>query len=397
MAGKRSPWSRFGALLGLEASAESLEAYQRASVLVQELQKEVEDRRLACVMDGVDPWSMPPGTRAGFLCAWNAIVLQALGDAMLDADADGSPWTAGHVPEITRNEVEAYYGEVELWVNFARQAFANPDYRLDVAVPATLPEPEVRPVFNPLRARDMHLWSVLAGMRAVGELAAAAMALFPQTATDPARQRQIHAVHEQFAHARDAAQRAQRMYEFAPRLDVPRVLMHARIAIERFYGLGQLIAAPMLAAAPAPPAHHGFDIWCLTDPGARDIFQADPTSVAALQRLWDVDPDPARTLALQVEIRAACGRGDVDDATDARGRIGHFYRCPWVPVYVARHPLTLGAQQIPRGQQFILDMSAREGRRGGYTRLYLGRFERMVSPIHGQSFGARYVSPRTNA
>lgn len=388
MAGTRSAWSRIGAVLGLEVSAETLEAYRRARVLVHELEREVEDRRLACVLDGVDPWSTPPALRAGFLCAWNAIALQALGDAMLEADADGSPWTAGHVPEITRNEIEAYYGEVQLWADLAHQAFANPDFRLGVVVPGELPEPERRALVTPLRARDMHLWSVLAGMRALQGLAEAALASFPETAADPARLTQVHAIRTRFDRARDAARRAQRLYDGAPRLDVARVLVHARIAIRRFYELGQLIAAPHLVAGlredpeflppPGPasqagPARHlgprrptipeppdppraaengeaADDPWCLTDPLARRSGTAD---LEALRRMWAADP--ARARALHEAVRAALVRGDVAYASPGDPRVPYWARCPWGSVYVARRTVHIDGLRVPENQRFVLD------------------------------------------
>ena len=78
-----------------------------------------------------------------------------------------------------------------------------------------------------------------------------------------------------------------------------------------------------------------------------------------MRLLWQKDPDPAATLALQEEIEAALARGEIAYATDAAGeRIGHYYACPWAPIYVAKRPVTLGGQRIETLQQFTLDVFA---------------------------------------
>ena len=66
------------------------------------------------------------------------------------------------------------FEQVEGWVNRAYQAQANPDYVLDVEVPAWLPAwREVDP-FPPA-----HLQGVLNAVRTVRDQADAAMAVFP--------------------------------------------------------------------------------------------------------------------------------------------------------------------------------------------------------------------------
>jgi hypothetical protein len=246
MGGKRSVWGRLGAWLDFEVSAESLEAYRRASVLVDELQGQARERRLACVMDGLDPWALPPGTRAGFLCAWNATVLQTLGDALLDADAADTPRTAGFVPRPMHDEVATYYDGVEAWLDRARQAFANPEYRLDRPVPDRLPVPAADP-FPVLGLRDSRARGLLAGLRAVREHAAAAMTLLPETVADPARQAQLRSIRQRYEWALAAAREAETPPPARGAVpDEEHWMGHVRGAIERFYELGQLIAAPGL-------------------------------------------------------------------------------------------------------------------------------------------------------
>ena len=88
MTPKPTGWNRFIASLQGEVPAEELEAFRRASATVYELLERMEHRRLECGIDGLDPWTVPPATRTAFLCAWNAFVLQTLGDELLEADND---------------------------------------------------------------------------------------------------------------------------------------------------------------------------------------------------------------------------------------------------------------------------------------------------------------------
>lgn len=136
---KPTGWNRFFAKVQGEVPAAELDAFRRASAPVFELLEQVERRRLECSIDGLDPWTIPPATRAAFLCAWNAFVLQTLGDEFLDADYRAEPRTPHFVPPVTAEQVLRFYEQVEGWVNRAWQAQANPDFRLDVPVPAPLP------------------------------------------------------------------------------------------------------------------------------------------------------------------------------------------------------------------------------------------------------------------
>jgi hypothetical protein len=120
-----------------EVPATVLEAYRRASLPVFEVMDLAEARRLECATEDLNPWTVPPAVRAELLCAWNAFVLQTLGNDILDADYDDSPATAGYVPPFTVHQVLAFYAQVEEWLTRARQAHANPDIR-------RLTDPEAR-------------------------------------------------------------------------------------------------------------------------------------------------------------------------------------------------------------------------------------------------------------
>jgi hypothetical protein len=426
MTEKPSVWGQVRAWVQDEVPATMLEAYRRAGGSVFELVDRVKARREACIADGFDPWTIPSAVRAELLCAWNALVLQTLGDALLDTDYAADPATAGFVPPATAEQALMYYAAVEGWLDRAQQAHASPDYVLDVEVPASLP---------PWTA-ERHLPALLRALAAVGEHAAAAMAMLPQTVPDPGRQTQLHAIRETFAAARSKAASAQALRETGPTPDKrARAEWYAREAMELFFHLGQLVADPMLAeggeahspvtavkpppkqaalpatpVAPRPQATrasvpggrdasrlHGIDLWCLTHPAARREL-GDSRILSALKRLWARDPDPQRTLDLHNEILDAIDRGAVGYAEDARGSIGHFYRCPWGPVYAAREAVTLGSQTVRKGEQFILDVVA-EHRKGVdlFTRdLLVGRFKR-TRPHKGKQLGARYLSPRWDA
>ncbi len=432
MAENPSVWGRMVARFQGEVPGATLEAYRRASLPVFELMDRAEARREACIADGMDPWTIPPATRAEILCAWNAFVLQTVGNDILDADYAGDPDTAGYVPRVTEAQLMSFFGQVERWMDRAHQAQANPDYRLDVEVPADLP-----PWSGGEPSPPSHLRGLLKAMDAVSEHGAAAMRFLPETAPagpeQAARQTQIHRIRQLYASAQGKARYAAEMHGAEPSPEVrERVEPYVRETIERFYELGQLIADPPLAVrdaqppapavepppepaalppAPVTPPHAApasgpgrrrlaaqrtFDVWCLTHPAARQELGGDARALSALEQLWAGNPDPERTLDLHDEILEALDRGAVGYAEDEGGGIRYFYQCPWGPVYVAREAVALGSQRIWKGEQFILDVVAEHRKAAGlFTRdLLVGRFER-VRPLYKKpQFGARYVAPR---
>jgi hypothetical protein len=254
MAPKPTGWNRIVAKLQGEVPATELEAFRRASASVLELLDQVERRRLECTIDGVDPWAVPGSMRAAFLCAWNAFVLQTLGNELLDADYRAEPRTPQFVPPVTAEQVLRWYEPVEGWVNRAWQAQASPDYHLDVAVPAPLPAwVEVDPL------PPAHLDGLLYALRSVGHHADAAMAFLPATPLeDRPKQTRLNAIRQIYASAQARTRYAEDLAGHEPAPEVrERAGQHARGAIEQFYRLGQLIADPELAVddkpAPAPP------------------------------------------------------------------------------------------------------------------------------------------------
>lgn len=366
-------WGKLLCRLCGEVPADTLEAYRRAGGTVYDLLAQVEQQRLEGRAEGLTPWTVPPSTQAEMLCAWNAFVLQHLGDTFLQADYNSNPATVGYVPPITADQILEFYAQVEGWVSRAQQAYSNPGYRLDVAVPAEMPPwSEVEPCPN------THLHGMLQAMRSVRDHAQAALLFLPDNSTlsDPKQQAQAHYMRQILAAAVSKARYAEDLHGSHPTQEVhERVEPFIKEAIEGFYLLGQMIAMPTLAEppteAPAPkaqprrtpvppePKADDFDPWCLTDPNRREHFQSDRKARRAIDDLWRLDPDPAQTLAVQSEIDAAFERGDIDYATTKRGaRLGHFFCCPWAPVYVALRSLTLGGQHLRTMQEFVFDVTA---------------------------------------
>lgn len=412
-------WTRMVARLQGEISATTLEAYRRASLQVFELMDQVEARRQECASEGLDPWAVPPATRASFLCAWNAYVLQTLGNDILDADYAAEPMTAGFVPPVTADQVLRFFSQVEGWVNRAQQAQANPDFVLDVTVPADLPS------WSRVQPRPTsHLQGILHAMRSVADHASAAMAYLPKTAAGGAeRQAQLNLVRGVYAAAQAKARYAMELHGASPSRELyERLDPHARGAIELFYQVGQLIADPTLARVPAPqppgtpalpppapvpaktaapvpaaasgpwagaaqrgvlPGDPRFDPWCLSDPGARETLKENRRAKRALRKMWELDPEPTRTLAVREEIRIAFDRGDIGYALGSGGRVGHFNCRPWGPVFVALRNQSLGGTSLRAMEHFVFDVGALNRGEKFRRRVMAGTFQQTEEVVYG--------------
>ncbi len=173
----------------------------------------------------------------------------------------------------------------------------------------------------------------------------------------------------------------------APRELHERIEQEIKGAIEGAYRLGQLAAMPKLISHPesvpggraamSGPGQPGFDPWCLTDPQSSSSWQHDRAAQRAMGLLWQRDPDPQRTLAIQSEIVAALAAGHIEYATDHAGhRLGNYYCCPWSPIYTTVRGTTIAGTRLGQGQQFAFDVSAEEMAGGGpfKRQLLLGDF-----------------------
>lgn len=374
---KSTLWHRMCAAVTGEVSADTLEAYRRASLAVYDALDHCQAHRKQATEHGKNAWTLSNSTKAEILCSWNAFVLQTLGDSILDADYQNDVNTIGFVPAVTSDQILRFYMQVEGWLNRAQQAHFNPDYKLDVYVPADLPQwSEVEPCPN------AHLIGMLEAMRAVRDHTEAALIFLNDSPPqNDAQEKQANAIRQVHAAAMTKARYADDMMTGSPTRDVhERVEEHAKVAIEKFYLLGQLLAMPELAGKlnaqhqlpplPFTPSNAGstpslpqpneanFDMWCLTNAEARERFKNDREAVKALKTLWSLDPNPRLTLQIQSEINAALARGDISFATDNYNKkLGHFFCAPWGSVYQVKRPLTLAGTRLSTLQQFIFNVT----------------------------------------
>ncbi len=218
----------------------TLEAYLRAGFAVQELLRQVEDRRLECELEGLDPWDVGASRQAELVCAWNAFALQTLGDALSDT-------SSGRVSAASSRQALAYYEQVEGWLSRARQAHSNPTtYRLDISVPAALP-PWVGSGEAPT---ESHLMAMMTAMRKLRMHAEAGMATFPDRALPPIRRDLALRLRQLLAAGVSKAEYEESLGAGNPPAELRRECeRHVRGAIEIFYRLGQLLAMPQALGA----------------------------------------------------------------------------------------------------------------------------------------------------
>ncbi len=265
----------------------------------------------------------------------------------------------------------AFFQPVEGWLGRSRRAASDPHYRVDVPLPAPVPAwSEVEPCPN------THLHGMLHAMRTIRSHAQSAVDFLGEDPPQDAKAaKQYHAIRGIYASACAKAQYSEDMHGANPTQEVHEMVEPTiKEAIEAFHRVGQFAAMPNLADAPDPvtrppvaatpprltkPGEPGFDVWCLTDPTARQNLKGDREAKPALEELWRRDPDPAATLRLMAEEGAAEERRDVRPARNAMGaKIGYFFCCPWGTVYEVQRPVTLGGTKLRPGEQFVLDVTA---------------------------------------
>lgn len=378
---------RLAAKLKGEVSAATAEAYRQAGKQVYEDLLRADEVRERLAVDGRTLWNAPPGTRTQLLASWNAFVLQTLGEALLDEDYAADPSTAGYLPPVTAEQVARFLGEVEQWTAAARRGEADRDYDISqhLSLPAPLPAwVEVDPCPAP------HLAAMLATGRTMRERADHALADFRRVADVGQHPEDAATLAGMAADLGAAVEYAERLTASREPSVHERAEQSLKRAVEGYYRLGQLLAAPELLHVPAAahdvpvprnraalPGEPGFDPWVLTDPASRATWQRDPVAAQAIDTLWRYDPDPQATLRLQAEIDEALRTGRVQRGAVAGGRrLGNYYCCPWSSIYTVRQPVRLAGMRLRAGQQFALDVSAERVLEGGrFTReLVLGPF-----------------------
>ena len=402
-------WTRLQAAAHGEVSAETLEIYRNAGLAVLDLMERVEADRECARALGETAWTLPSAEASRFVAAWNAYALHRLGSALLDADYRGDHRTIGFVPPVVAGLVLDLFRPVEMWLGRAQRAGSDPNYRLDVPLPATLPDLEGGPIPS-----EAHLRGLLEAMRALRDRACTALDLLgPAPPKDEAGARQYHAIRGVFASVEATARYAEDLVGPHPARSAHRLIAPTvREAIAGFHRVGQLAAMPRLADGPAPrptssspslgwmppvphtkhrtglalPGEPGFDPWCLTDSIARRALERDPEARRAIDLLWRYDPEPEATLSLLESIRAAERRGDIGRAMGFHDRpVGHFYLCPWGTVYVTHRAQRIGDHWLGAHQQFVLDATAEGAEQGRPFRrgLKIGEFERATEVEYG--------------
>jgi hypothetical protein len=409
MIDKPGLFGRLMAFAGGEVSADTLEAYRRAGSMVYALIQDAESQRLHLKIQGLTPWTASVGTQTYFLCVWNAFALQTLGDQLLAADYESNPATIGYVPSKIAAQILAFYEQVESWLSCAHQARGNNAYALEVAVPAALPPwSEIEP------CPRSYVESMRVAARSLRIHAELAMGGFEPENVSP-EQRPL------WDQLRQLLAKANGKMDYAEQLSGVQVseALHERIegyvkeAIESYYHLGQCLAMPQILerkVRPKPstktrslppealalpgqaqssnpsllppealalPGQPGFNPWCITDPVTRPQWKRDPEACESIREMWQHDPDPQSTLAIQDEINKALFRGIIAYATNNAGEsLGFYYDCPWAPVYLALQGTTIGGRRLRVLQKFTYVVDANRVLDGGkfQRKIFVGSF-----------------------
>lgn len=386
-----SVMTRLSAALHGEVSAETVEAFRGAGRQVYDDIAEADQLRQEILVDGTDLWTASPAQLSQLVCTWNAFALQSLGEAFIDADYQADPRTTGFLSRATAEQAAAFLGEVEHWSSQARQARADSGYSAFAHehLPAPLPS-WVRVEPCPLA----HLVAMIAGGRVLHDRLQTALADFHSLSVPTDHSRDVSTMSGLAAEADSGLEYASRLHSESVTGRVHEAAEASlRRAVETYYRLGQLLAAPGLLAHgdPAYPAvpstrlplpdEAGFDPWVLTDPQSRSTWTSDPAARQAVTNLWRFDPDPALTLGIQSQIDAAASSGAIVAGATAAGRpLGNFYCCPWSAIYSVRQPVAINGERFRPGDQFTFDVSAEEVLTGGGFRRQLLR-----GPFHPTS------------
>lgn len=379
-------WTRVLAGLHGEVPAEYVEALRRVGTPVHDL---IERANVLLQRPGILPWDAERSSQLVSALAWNAYVLQTLGEALMDADYGAKPETAGYLPPPTVDQVAALLHQVGDWLSRAQQASSNPHYRPDVLLPAELPDWREADLSRPI-----HVAGMMNALAIIGRRADSAVWRLDERSMPADRHWTLGLVRQRQAAAESAAQRAERLWTGPGRASVAgQVGKHAKKALDDYYLLGQMLAMPDLAdffqlrqaggARPsrvrmlALPTEQGFDPWCLTDPLARPSLRQDPAAERQILDLWRADPSPRATLVIQAQIEIANDHGDI-----ARASFHHYDRCPWGAIYRVMRPVVIGGRPLRQLQEFTYEVSAEGLARGGEFRreIQIGPFHPLERP-----------------
>lgn len=396
--------TRLRAGLGGEQNARALEALRQAGKAAYHEAMLADQLREELAAGGTPLWHAPTVAGSQLLAAWNAMALQTLGETLLDAAYAANPRTVGYVPRETFGQAWSWLSGVDAWLIRARQARGRSRYDVtaELELPAVLAVGRAAVGCSP-EHRDSMIEAATA-LRRHAELAQFGL--------------ERHAPHE----AQPVVDEVQRLVGMAAgEIDYVTALRQAhdddrlRVLIDRkirtalglWFHAGQLAAMPRLhgqvlrraralapssdgarpgpgsasdgarpgrgptgaaqrpsvpVPGPRPPVPRsggaGFDPWCLTDPVTLEFWRRDPQAARAIDDLWQSDPDPAATLAVQAEIDVALAFGSI---VRYRTPVGAtcFYTCPWSALYEVRRPVRIGGRGMRMLQQFVYDVGPR--------------------------------------
>ncbi|MEV6931155.1 hypothetical protein AB0M46_42615 [Dactylosporangium sp. NPDC051485] len=297
-------------------------------------------------------WGAPPAATSQLLAAWNAFVLQTLGETFLDADYAARPSTAGYVPPVTYAQAAAWLTAVGEWVSRARQARANPEY--DIALNTLLPAP--LPAWaEVVTCPPEHLVALQAAVAPVREHAEVALHALVRGGVPPQFESAVHRLNQDGAAAAAAADYAAGLRTGRHHAGLHELIeQHLRRALELWFRVGQLASMPSLLAGPR------FDVWCMTDKATVERWRRDPRAARAVADMWRLDPDPGATLAIQAQIDAGLHRGDLWYHVPRYGDTCYF-EPPFSPLYVVRRPVRIAGVALRAGVHFAVRGGARRG------------------------------------
>jgi hypothetical protein len=381
-------WNRLAAWLRREIPADALEAFRRSGSAVYPLQVEVGQLLAERAAVGRSPWSSGPGLTSAALCVANALVLQTIGETLLEEDYASAPATRGHLPPVTAEQAWACFEQVGPWLAWARQALAADgwDIRTVTDVPAALGVWVDDEDYPP-----QHVLALARSAQRIGEqLDAALGAASGWVISEPAPGQVLDKARVAAEGCRSRLQDLSRMCRPPAPEDLQLwILQESRRLLDDYFRLGQMLAAPQLVEQqqpgsrlrPAParlraPGEAGFDQWCLTSAAYRSRLRSGRTTRIAIDRLWRCDPEPERTLGIQRQIEAALAAGSVRHTYSPDGLQRVFRDCPWGPIYEVVRPVRIAGTRLHTLSQFTYEVSADHYRQTGtfVRRLVRGPF-----------------------
>jgi hypothetical protein len=331
---------KLGAAARGEVSTSALEAYGTAN------------------NDAYDLLERVPAEGPERLSAWCAFVLQTHADNLV-----GSGSAPGYCDPEAFADATSLYQLAGAWLSRARAARTGTGNALDTVVPQPY-----------LQSRGPQGGGQVRALRATLETVQSRLgADLASRSTEPIYQRLAPTL-PALQSALDAGAGLSRS-KAGPEL-LATIGSTLLVALDRAYQTGQLLAMPdLIASTPAPspapaeansttltmfvPGDPGFDRWCLTDPLEHIRQRESAFAIAALDRFWASDPEPAKTLALQAQIAGAIEKGLADYLPEAVGRLAEIAKsCPWPGVLLVKAAFVVGDTQLGVADQFVLSVGS---------------------------------------